>query len=58
VFGIGDGSFAEYMRARADKLAPKLANLTFEQAATVPISALTACRPFGTRGRCSRDSRC
>jgi hypothetical protein len=43
---------------RADKLAPKLANLTFEQAAAVPISALTACRPFGTRGRCSRDSRC
>ena len=28
VFGIGDGSFAEYARARADKLAPKPANLT------------------------------
>jgi NADPH:quinone reductase-like Zn-dependent oxidoreductase len=42
VFGIGEGSFAEYVRARADKLAPKPANLSFEQAAAVPISALTA----------------
>src|SRR5918912_1508160 len=42
VFGIGEGSFAEYARARADKLAPKPANLTFEQAATVPISGVTA----------------
>ena len=38
VFGIGDGSFAEYARARADKLAPKPANLTFAQAAAVPVS--------------------
>jgi NADPH:quinone reductase-like Zn-dependent oxidoreductase len=30
------------VRARADKLAPKPSNLTFEQAAAVPISALTA----------------
>ncbi len=29
VFGTGDGSFAEYVRARANKLAPKPANLTF-----------------------------
>jgi NADPH:quinone reductase-like Zn-dependent oxidoreductase len=33
------GAFAEYARAREDKLVPKLANLTFEQAAVVPISA-------------------
>src|SRR6478672_8073144 len=32
-FGVAEGSFAEYARARADKLAPKPANLTFEQAA-------------------------
>lgn len=42
VFGIGKGSFAEYARAREDKLAPKPANLTFEQAAVVAISGLTA----------------
>ena len=42
VFGIGKGSFAEYARAPEDKLAPKPANLTFEQAATVGISGSTA----------------
>src|SRR5918911_1982068 len=42
VFGIGDGCVAEYAPAREDKLAPKPANLTFEQAAAVPISGLTA----------------
>jgi len=43
VFGVCDGgSFAEYASARGDKLATKPANLSFEQAAAVPISALTA----------------
>jgi NADPH:quinone reductase-like Zn-dependent oxidoreductase len=42
VFGIGEGSFAEYARATQDKLAPKPKNLTFEQAAAVGVSALTA----------------
>ncbi|MDP9346958.1 MAG: NAD(P)-dependent alcohol dehydrogenase, partial [Actinomycetota bacterium] len=42
VFGICDGSFAEYARVRTDKLVPKPANLSFDQAAAVPISGLTA----------------
>jgi NADPH:quinone reductase-like Zn-dependent oxidoreductase len=42
VFGSCEGSFAEYASARADKLAPKPANLGFEQAAAVPVSACTA----------------
>jgi NADPH:quinone reductase-like Zn-dependent oxidoreductase len=42
VFGIGQGSYAEYTRVLEDKLAPKPANLIFEQAAVVPISGLTA----------------
>ena len=42
VFGIGEGCFAEYAAARADKLVPKPTNLTFEQAAAVSVSALTA----------------
>jgi len=50
VFGIGDGTFAEYACARADKLASKPRNLTFEQAATVPISALTALQAVRDRG--------
>jgi NADPH:quinone reductase-like Zn-dependent oxidoreductase len=51
VFGICDGSFAEYVCARPDKLAPKPANLTFEQAAAVPISALTALQALRDTGK-------
>ncbi|MEO7351113.1 MAG: NAD(P)-dependent alcohol dehydrogenase [Marmoricola sp.] len=42
VFGFGRGTFAEYAVAREDKLAHKPANTTFEQAATLPVSGLTA----------------
>jgi NADPH:quinone reductase-like Zn-dependent oxidoreductase len=42
VFGIGVGAFAQYARAREDKLAPKPVNLTFRQAAAVGISGTTA----------------
>lgn len=42
VLGIGKGTFAEYARAREDKLVPKPADLTFCQAAALPISGLTA----------------
>jgi NADPH:quinone reductase-like Zn-dependent oxidoreductase len=42
VFGIARGSFAEYAAAKEAKLALKPAPLSFEQAAVVPISALTA----------------
>ena len=51
VFGTCEGSFAEYVRARADKLAPKPANLTFEQAAAVPISGLTALQGLRDKGK-------
>jgi NADPH:quinone reductase-like Zn-dependent oxidoreductase len=42
VYGVAPGSFAEYAIAKEDKLARKPANLTFAQAAVVPISAATA----------------
>jgi len=42
VFGVADGSFAEYAVAPASRLVPKPANVTFEQAAAVAISGLTA----------------
>jgi NADPH:quinone reductase-like Zn-dependent oxidoreductase len=42
VFGVGVGSYAEYTRALEDKLAAKPSNVTFEQAAVVPISGLSA----------------
>ncbi len=51
VFGICEGSFAEYACAREDKLAPQPANLTFEQAAAVPISAITALQGLRDKGK-------
>ena len=42
VFGMGIGSFAEYATSTERRLAPKPRNLTFEQAATLGIAALTA----------------
>jgi NADPH:quinone reductase-like Zn-dependent oxidoreductase len=51
VFGIGEGSLAEYARAREDKLAPKPENLTFEQAAAVPVTGLTALQAVRDHGR-------
>jgi NADPH:quinone reductase-like Zn-dependent oxidoreductase len=51
VFGIGKGSYAEYALAREDKLAPKPASLTFEQAAVVAISGLSALQGLRDHGR-------
>lgn len=42
VFGMSQGSFAEYAAAREDKLAHKPANASFEQAAALGISGGTA----------------
>jgi NADPH:quinone reductase-like Zn-dependent oxidoreductase len=50
VFGTCRGGFAEYALARADRLVTKPANISFEQAAAVPIAAITALqglRDFG-----------
>jgi NADPH:quinone reductase-like Zn-dependent oxidoreductase len=51
VFGIARGSFAEYAAALESKLALKPANLTFEQAAVVPISGGTAIQAVRHAGR-------
>jgi NADPH:quinone reductase-like Zn-dependent oxidoreductase len=44
VLGFCQGAFAEYARAEADKVVPKPVNLTFEQAAAVPMAGATALR--------------
>jgi NADPH:quinone reductase-like Zn-dependent oxidoreductase len=51
VFGIGMGSYAGYTRALESKLALKPANLTFEQAAVVPISGLSALQAVRDSGK-------
>ncbi|MEV6756884.1 NAD(P)-dependent alcohol dehydrogenase [Streptomyces sp. NPDC051214] len=51
VFGSGDGSLAQYACAKADKLAPKPDNLTFEQAAALPVSGVTAYQALSGKAR-------
>jgi len=51
VFGAGDGAFAEYALASQDNIALKPPNLTFAQAAAVPIAALTALQGLRDEGR-------
>jgi NADPH:quinone reductase-like Zn-dependent oxidoreductase len=48
VFGIADGSFAEYAAAQEDKLVAKPAGLSFEQAAVVAVSGLAAIKGLHT----------
>ena len=45
------GSFAEYVCAHEDALALKPANLTFEQAAAVPLAAFTALQGLRDKGQ-------
>jgi NADPH:quinone reductase-like Zn-dependent oxidoreductase len=52
VFGGRDGAFAEYVCVREERaIVPKPANVTFEEAAAVPIAALTALQGLRDQGR-------
>ena len=52
VFGGKFGAFAEYVAVREDRaLARKPDNVTFEQAASVPIAAVTALQALRDKGR-------
>jgi NADPH:quinone reductase-like Zn-dependent oxidoreductase len=52
VFGdIGHGGFAEYACAAEARLAPKPANLSFEESAAVPMAALTALQALRDNGK-------
>ncbi|MFJ3876456.1 NAD(P)-dependent alcohol dehydrogenase [Streptomyces sp. NPDC090077] len=51
VYGTAPAAFAEYAVARPDRIAPKPAGLTFEEAATLPVSALTALQAVRDKGR-------
>jgi NADPH:quinone reductase-like Zn-dependent oxidoreductase len=51
VFGGADGAFAEYITVREHgSVAIKPANLTFEQAATVPVAGVTALQALRDKG--------
>ncbi|HEV2903406.1 MAG TPA: NAD(P)-dependent alcohol dehydrogenase [Pyrinomonadaceae bacterium] len=52
VFGGKNGAMAEYLCARADRgVVLKPANLTFEQAAAVPVAAITALQGLRDKGK-------
>jgi NADPH:quinone reductase-like Zn-dependent oxidoreductase len=57
VLGFCRGAFAEYACAAADLVVPKPANLTFEQAAAVPIAATTALRGIRDVGQVKAGQR-
>lgn len=57
VFGAGIGSFAEYATAFEDRLARKPSNLTFEQAAAMPVAGCTALQGLRDKGRVSPGQR-
>ncbi|MGY0071332.1 NAD(P)-dependent alcohol dehydrogenase [Streptomyces sp. QTS137] len=51
VYGTAVAAFAEYAATRPDRIAPKPPGLTFEEAATVPVSALTALQAVRDRAK-------
>jgi NADPH:quinone reductase-like Zn-dependent oxidoreductase len=52
VFGGRNGAFADYVCVREGRaVVPKPANVTFEQAAAVPVAALTALQGLRDKGR-------
>lgn len=61
VFGCLDAyhgsAFAEYVCAREEEIAPKPANLSFEQAAAVPCAALTALQGLRDKGNIQAGQR-
>ena len=57
IFAFGNGSFAEYVAVPEKAFALKPANLTFEEAAAVPLAGLTALQGFAIKDRFSRGKR-
>jgi NADPH:quinone reductase-like Zn-dependent oxidoreductase len=55
--GKGLGGFAEYACAREDSLAPKPSNLSFEEAAAVPVAAITALQGLRDQGQIQRGQK-
>ncbi len=51
VFGWSNGSYAEFTSAAEDSLALKPANLSFEQAAAVPMAGLVALQAIRDHGK-------
>jgi len=57
VLGFGTGGFAEYASISQDALVLKPSNITFEQAAAVPISAFTALQAIRDQAKVQRGQK-
>src|SRR5260370_24521590 len=57
VFGASLGGFAEYVCATEDRLALKPSNISFEQAAAVPVAAITALQGLRDQGQIERGQK-
>lgn len=57
VFGVCRGAFAEYRCASENKLAQKPTNISFEDAAAVPVAALTALQGLRDKGEIQPDQK-
>lgn len=57
VFGIADGSFAEFAAAKEHKLAKKPSAATFEEAAATSVSGITALQALTDVGRLAAGQR-
>ena len=57
VFGARDGAFAEYVAGRERNFVMKPANLTFEQAAAIPVAAITALQALRQKGQVKAGQR-
>ena len=51
VFGVANGTCAEYVRVSEDKLAIKPVNLSYDEAAALPVSALAALHGLRDAGK-------
>ena len=51
VMGVAEGAFAELAVGAADKLVPKPARLSFEEAAAVPVSGVTALKALRDKAK-------
>ena len=58
VFGTSGAAWAEYAPAREVRLVRKPANVSFEEAAAVPVAAITALQALRDQGTFSPDRRC
>jgi NADPH:quinone reductase-like Zn-dependent oxidoreductase len=57
VFGTGAGAWAEYACAHEARLVPKTSRLSFEEAAAVPVAAITALQALRDKGRVQRGQK-